>query len=129
LEALEVCRELTAVHSRHHDVADQKIDRLRQRPKLLQRIDAVAPLEDSIPRARQDSRRQRADTFVVFGDENCVARGRPEYVPIATRSRSLASAGNGQMDGEGGAFAEVARDRNMPAALRDDAIDRCETES
>ena len=53
---------------------------------------------------------------------------RSEHVAGAARAAGIATVGNGQVDGERGAFAEIAGDGNVSAALRDDAVDRRETE-
>ena len=54
----------------HHDVADDQIDAATETMDLLDAFDAIARLEQGVPKLHQCAAEERTDVVVVFHDEN-----------------------------------------------------------
>ena len=120
--------ELLAAHAGHHHVGDHQVRWRRGALGQLQRVEAVARLENGVAVLAQEPGEDGAHRRLVLRHENGFASPARD----ARRRRSLGlSAGTrqGQVDLERGALPRLAVDRHESAALLDDAVHRGEAEA
>ena len=68
--------QLPAAEPGHHDVADDQIDAATETVDLLDAFDAIARLEQGVPKLHQCAAEERTDVVVVFHDENRLGTSR-----------------------------------------------------
>jgi hypothetical protein len=120
-KALDHIGQGPPVHVRHHNIGEKEMDRTVPPLGEAERVLGILTFQHYVSLAREDVVRQGAKVDVVFDEQDDL--GPSPRCPLRDPGRSPpGDPGPGQVDVEGRPAPRLALDRDVPAALVDDAV-------